>query len=425
MENVVVTIHGTKGSHTHIHTHTHTTHTGTVVALSMLRVFQYLQHVQQLNMLSETTRHAASGVSRLAVIFIYCTFTFAVAGAVVFGDEMREFETPSHAMSTLLRMFFMEHEPNYDQIKEKQPIWAPLYFVAFFILCYFMLLNMVLAVIVSSFAQVQEMQENARKQIELREDQLCEQEIYDLRSAPGKKGSAYLGAQDRATRWVQGFTKKATEVKSETERMMRRENARRKHAVELAKEHCARDLRIPRGMLKQRPQYYNRVSITKQELRKVFEGLLTHEDVEQIFLGVQKKALQEENTHLLMMQALAELALELRSKFALLDGQVQQVEREGGATARSVHAIAAYLGAQGGDMGVLKRVDDINKDLARKLHAARSEAKAAKQAEEAERRARQLDNLNQEKDFLLQRLAEDDVRQRAEVESVRRAPTVF
>ena len=390
--------------------------------LSWLRVFKYLQHVQTLNMLSETTKHAASGVLRLAIIFVYCVAAFSIAGSIVFGEELREFETPTHAASTLLRMFFMEHEPDYTGMKEKQPVWTPLYFVGFFVLCYFMLLNMVLAVIVSSFAQVQDLQENAQKQIEHREDQLCDMEIQAIR---GQRRSRKFGAAEarvhpdtserleslrrtkgssRSERFMERTKQAFYGVGHKVSEIVHHTNTQRNKAIELAKDHTARDLRVSRKILRQRPNYYNRVSITKEELKKVFQGHLSKEDVETIFLGVQKRAMQGENSHILLTQAIAELAVELRTKFADLDRKVETVKSRSNTTQLDVHGIAGFLSSQGG-LGLLKQADDKIKTLEEALSKAKEEKRLAKQAAEAARRARQHDTLNQERDFLIKQLA--------------------
>ncbi|KAJ9455627.1 Polycystin-2 [Diplonema papillatum] len=367
------------------------------LVISWLRIFRFLQHVPQLNMLTETMKHAATGVARLSIIFAYCVAAYSIAGSVVFGPELRDFQTPSHAASALLRMFFMEHETNYERMRTMQPFWAPVYMISFLMLCYFMLLNMVLAVIVSSFALVQSAEESAQKHMEAKQEMVLDQQIADLRSRSNTV--AVAGASQRPSR-LHRVSRKLKEnfgvLQKQVNVLVDTNNEQREKAIQLAKEYCARDLRIPRDVLKERPEYYGRVAITKSELKKVFHKLLSDEDIDAIFMGVQKKSLQSENAHVAVICAVEDLSSTMKERLTDIESRFGQMDD------RMTVFEQRLLKDQQRDAEV--------RNLREKLAIAESDVQrlsvSTRNEEEGGRAFRRhLNDLNEERSFLIDRLA--------------------
>eukprot|EP01059_Diplonema_ambulator_P010903 TRINITY_DN20920_c0_g1_i1.p1 TRINITY_DN20920_c0_g1~~TRINITY_DN20920_c0_g1_i1.p1 ORF type:complete len:849 (+),score=201.39 TRINITY_DN20920_c0_g1_i1:344-2548(+) len=371
-----------------------------LLVISWLRIFKFLQHIQQLNMLSETTRIAAFDVFKLAFIFLYCVLAYSLAGSLVFQSEMQEFETPTHASSTLLRMFFMEHEPDYRKMRDMQPFWAPVFVVTFFLLCYFMLLNMVLAVIVSSFTQVQTAQETAARQLALREEAILDEEILILRNRSTSVALAVASRPSRISRTYRKVLRGFERFMELVVGWLTADNTQREKAIQLAKDHCARDLRIPRVVLKEHPEYLNRVSITKEELKRVFAKLLSDSDLDNIFLGVQKRVFTQENTHVLIVQAMSELALSIQQKLEALEKSLATVSQNPQPlpvppqdTAVAIQDLKQQLKAARAE------VSRLNKEKARSAHTA-SQASVQQH----------LQDLNAEREYLVAQLAKTEIK---------------
>ncbi|KAJ9446880.1 Polycystin-2 [Diplonema papillatum] len=378
------------------------------VIMTWFRVFRYIQHFQQLNVLSETAKNAALDVLRLTVTFIWSVASFSIAGCVLFGANLREFETPTHAGSTLIRMLFVEHEPDYDGMRDIQPVWAPVFLAMYFILCYFMLLNMVLAVIVSSFTTVQAAQENARKQMQARQDGLLDEEIAQLRTQSTSVAVATASQSTRFLRLARFVKQTVNAAKASVAIIVDTNHAEREEAIHIAKAHCAKDLRIPREVLSERPEFYRRISISKGEMKRVFRSLLSDDDLERLFMGVQKEEMEDQDKTAILAAAFSEQTRDLKAHFEHVETRFDRLHDV-------IKMMAARREAADRDLASLRaQVDRLRRDDDQRSGSVHSAGNRAKReaADGGDHFRRHVRDLESERDFLITRLASSEQRSR-------------
>ena len=105
-------------------------------------------------MLVKTLETSSKELVGILFIFAVLFLGFCVMGYMVFGQVVENFRDIPNVATTLLR--YLVGDFNYVQIREERRIMAPLFFTFFQAMCFFVLLNMVIAVLSDSFAAVQE-----------------------------------------------------------------------------------------------------------------------------------------------------------------------------------------------------------------------------------------------------------------------------
>eukprot|EP01064_Diplonema_japonicum_P001968 TRINITY_DN11294_c1_g1_i1.p1 TRINITY_DN11294_c1_g1~~TRINITY_DN11294_c1_g1_i1.p1 ORF type:complete len:997 (+),score=102.06 TRINITY_DN11294_c1_g1_i1:66-3056(+) len=130
--------------------------TATAVILAWLRLFEYVQYNERLNSLTETIKIATGSLISLGMIFLVIFIGFIYAGNLAFGIELSEFNTLLRTSGYMLRLLFSAEIDDYSKFRSVEPNWSVFYFGLFFALAWLVLLNMVLAIITSSFNVVKE-----------------------------------------------------------------------------------------------------------------------------------------------------------------------------------------------------------------------------------------------------------------------------
>uniref|UniRef100_A0A6P7F1D4 Polycystin-2-like isoform X3 n=1 Tax=Diabrotica virgifera virgifera TaxID=50390 RepID=A0A6P7F1D4_DIAVI len=87
-----------------------------------------------------------------SIMFFIIFFAYAELGYLVFGHQVENFSTFSISMFTLLRTILGDF--NYPEIEEANSVLAPIYFITYIFLVFFVLLNMFLAIINDTYSDV-------------------------------------------------------------------------------------------------------------------------------------------------------------------------------------------------------------------------------------------------------------------------------
>eukprot|EP00754_Rhynchopus_humris_P038359 Rhum_TRINITY_DN2098_c0_g1::Rhum_TRINITY_DN2098_c0_g1_i1::g.5792::m.5792/K04986/PKD2; polycystin 2 len=127
-----------------------------VAMLAWLRVFEFLQFNERLNLVTETVVRSVGQLASMLIIFCIILIGFSMAGRIFYGHALYEFRTFLAAAGYLVRLVFSADLGDYLEMEAIRPIMTPLYVPFFFILTWLVLLNMVLAIIAGSFAALQE-----------------------------------------------------------------------------------------------------------------------------------------------------------------------------------------------------------------------------------------------------------------------------
>ena len=126
------------------------------VILNMLRLFKYVQYNKRLNALSETVKGAFGDLVGMTLIFVIVITGFALGGTILYGNAMTQYRTFTSSLSYLLRLLFTADIEHWDTMKSLRSQWTWVFLLAFFLVSWLVLLNMVLAIIAGSFSVVQD-----------------------------------------------------------------------------------------------------------------------------------------------------------------------------------------------------------------------------------------------------------------------------
>ena len=346
------------------------------VILTYLGTFKYLQRIHWLNMLSETAKNAAVTVLTLAFLFMWCVCAFALAAVLLFHYTLSDFETPTNAVSALLRTFFLEHEAEYVVMREMEPLFSPMFWVFFHVICNFLLLNMVTGVIVTTFDNVQGQRARIAKQKEMRYEEQIDNDIEEIRHGkPLAKAS------------LTHTTSAKTRIKHEIKQFFSTKlSSNRQRAILLSQWKAAEQLDIPRKSL--RNEYMRRVNVSKDDMKQAYGDLLTDIDIAKIFAGSQSETIKNENQYVLLAQCLAEIGRNVDHKFSILDAKLAGLAAKHEVRNTSTDQIASLLLKINEQAAEIKRLSDIQSTAG---------ARAA--------RGQRLRDLDTEKDHLLNQLA--------------------
>jgi hypothetical protein len=113
--------------------------------LLILRTFKYLNLASGLASVFRTLQMAFKDMIYFFVLFFLMFFGFVFSGYVLFGPRSSDFKTLADSSVTLLRMAIADIE--YNKFIEGDPASAPLFFVIFTVLFYFIMTNIFLSII--------------------------------------------------------------------------------------------------------------------------------------------------------------------------------------------------------------------------------------------------------------------------------------
>ncbi|KAJ9449825.1 Polycystin-2 [Diplonema papillatum] len=127
------------------------------IVLAYMRLFKYLQHNIRLNALSETLKEAIRDLVGMLLIFLIVLVAYAIAGNLLFAHELTEFQTMFGTIVWLVRTLFSGEVVLWSEMAlVVHPAIVGLYMMTWFLICWLVLLNMILAVIAGAFSVVQD-----------------------------------------------------------------------------------------------------------------------------------------------------------------------------------------------------------------------------------------------------------------------------
>ncbi|XP_018574958.1 polycystic kidney disease 2-like 1 protein, partial [Anoplophora glabripennis] len=117
-----------------------------------IKIFKYLNFNRTMGQLNNTLKKCAWDILGFSVMFFIIFFAFAQLGYLIFGSQVESFSSFGKAMFTLLRTILGDFD--YPEIEKANRILAPIYFLSYIFLVFFVLLNMFLAIINDTYADV-------------------------------------------------------------------------------------------------------------------------------------------------------------------------------------------------------------------------------------------------------------------------------
>jgi len=124
---------------------------GTNALLTSLKFLKYFQTERAINAVWQTVCTSGKYMLYFFVIFFVILIMFIFAGITVFGSHLRDFSSFGYALTTLLSIILGKFD--YMAIKRVSPELSMWYFLLFVFILYLVLINMILAIIGSSYRQ--------------------------------------------------------------------------------------------------------------------------------------------------------------------------------------------------------------------------------------------------------------------------------
>mmetsp|Transcript_18147 Transcript_18147/g.59274 ORF Transcript_18147/g.59274 Transcript_18147/m.59274 type:complete len:1019 (-) Transcript_18147:50-3106(-) len=116
------------------------------------KVFKYLQYVPRMDSIILTVSGCMFDIALFMIMFMTVMFGFSAAFYVIFGPEVPEFKSLGDSFGALMRSLLGDFD--YGALSDANSALAPILFYFFNALVFMVLLNMFLAIICDSFAEV-------------------------------------------------------------------------------------------------------------------------------------------------------------------------------------------------------------------------------------------------------------------------------
>nr|CAH7743777.1 unnamed protein product [Callosobruchus chinensis] len=120
--------------------------------LVIMKAFKYLNFNRTMGQLNSTLKQCSKDVVGFSLMFFIVFFAFSELGYLLFGSAVENFSSFGLAMFTLLRTILGDF--NYDELERADRVLAPIYFLSYIFLVFFVLMNMFLAIINDTYNDV-------------------------------------------------------------------------------------------------------------------------------------------------------------------------------------------------------------------------------------------------------------------------------
>lgn len=122
------------------------------VFFAWIKVFKYISFNKTMTQLSATLNNCAKDVGGFAVMFFIIFLAYAQLGYLVFGTQVRDFSTFEDAIFTLFRIILGDFD--FHALEAANRVLGPIFFITYVFFVFFVLLNMFLAIINDTYAEV-------------------------------------------------------------------------------------------------------------------------------------------------------------------------------------------------------------------------------------------------------------------------------
>ena len=126
--------------------------TAVTTILTFLKLLKYVRLNERLNVLTRTLDAAQQALAGVIFLFVYVVFAFAISGYALYGNGVYGYRNLSAAYVMLLRTLLGDGV--YDDLSDEARATTLVYYWSFHVLCLFILLNFLVAVISDAFADV-------------------------------------------------------------------------------------------------------------------------------------------------------------------------------------------------------------------------------------------------------------------------------
>ncbi|CAF0883949.1 unnamed protein product [Adineta steineri] len=137
------------------------------VFLAWIKIFKYVSFNKTMTQLSTTLSRCAKDVLGFSVMFMIVFLAYAQLGYLLFGTMVTDYKTFSTSIFTLFRIILGDFD--FDAILDAHRILGPIFFLTYVFFVFFVLLNMFLAIINDTYAEVKNDMSTQQSEFELGE----------------------------------------------------------------------------------------------------------------------------------------------------------------------------------------------------------------------------------------------------------------
>ena len=120
----------------------------------LITVFRFLNLSPQYGTLVRTITRAAPSLTKFGLMFVLIFIFFSIMGQLMFGTALEEWSSVWSSSQVLFQM--MTGEYGYGPLLEADPLMAPIFYYAYLVIVFFLLLNILLAILMDTYAIITE-----------------------------------------------------------------------------------------------------------------------------------------------------------------------------------------------------------------------------------------------------------------------------
>lgn len=134
--------------------------------MMLCQVLKSLHFQPRMGLVTRTFERAFVDLAHFLLLFIFILIGYAFVGHMTFGSEIFEFATPASAVETLVQILLGDLEVKYDLDRLTNRGTVIFFFWTFIVLMFFIMINVLLAIIVDAYMDVKESAEGSGTMLE-------------------------------------------------------------------------------------------------------------------------------------------------------------------------------------------------------------------------------------------------------------------
>ena len=120
--------------------------------LAFLRFYKYLTYMEYCHLrVAEGIRLVAGDLFAIFFLGVVVTLGFGVVANVLYGPHLKDFDTYIASVGWLQRLVFTGDFISYDEMRDLEPWWTPIFLLVYLVITWFVLMNVALAILVAGF----------------------------------------------------------------------------------------------------------------------------------------------------------------------------------------------------------------------------------------------------------------------------------
>ena len=122
--------------------------------MGWVKVFKFLEMNSKIKIIWMAIHNTRDDLLSTFLFFVILIFAFGSCGFIIFGNQVEDFSTISSTMSWLMRALLGDLD--YQVINEFNPDVAPIYFMSYMVVVFFITLNLMIAIIIDGYEEAKQ-----------------------------------------------------------------------------------------------------------------------------------------------------------------------------------------------------------------------------------------------------------------------------